>query len=116
MNDKILNPESALGLRKPTNTDDEKFITNIDATYQAAKLRNFSTDTNTDKYHTPISFSWSAFWKSLIYENLPPVFFSPLAALILEKSPSRAWHVIQNRGLCSVSTTHHRLSIILQRW
>jgi len=35
MNDKILNPESALGLRKPTNTDDEKFITNIDTTYQA---------------------------------------------------------------------------------
>tara|TARA_B100001996_G_scaffold44153_1_gene31892 strand:+ start:375 stop:2096 length:1722 start_codon:yes stop_codon:yes gene_type:complete len=116
MNDKILNPESALGLRKPTNTDDEKFITNIDATYQAAKLRNFSTDTNTDKYHTPISFSWSAFWKSLIYENLPPVFFSPLAALILEKSPSRAWHVIQNRGLCAVSTKHHPLSFILQSW
>ena len=30
-----------------------------------------------------VEFSWKQFWESLIYENLPPVIFSPLAALLI---------------------------------
>ena len=109
-------PESFLSLRKPSNDDDEVFIKSINYPYQAAKLRSASPSKNANQFHSPVKFSWKAFWKTFIYENLPPVFLSPIAAIILEKSLSRAWHVIQNRGLCAVSTKHHPLSSIIQSW
>ena len=106
--------QSFLSLRKPSNKDDEKFISEIESPYQAAKLRSASKDKSVDSFHSPVNFSWSAFWKSLIYENLPPVIFSPLAAIFLEGSLSRAWHVSQNRGLIAVSTKHHPIDFIIQ--
>ena len=106
--------QSFLSLRKPSNKDDEKFISEIESPYQAAKLRSASKGKSVDSFHSPVNFSWSAFWKSLIYENLPPVIFSPLAAIFLEGSLSRAWHVSQNRGLIAVSTKHHPIDFIIQ--
>ena len=108
--------ESFLSLRKPSNTEDEKFISGISSSYEAAKLRSASKTGKPENFHSPVKFSWSAFWKSLIYENLPPVVFSPLAALIMEGSMSRAWHVMNNRGLLAVSTKHHPLLFIIQSW
>jgi hypothetical protein len=108
--------QSFLSLRKPSNKDDEKFISEIESPYQAAKLRSASKGKSVDSFHSPVNFSWSAFWKSLIYENLPPVIFSPLAAIFLEGSLSRAWHVSQNRGLIAVSTKHHPIDFIIQSW
>ena len=105
-----------MSLRKPSNKDDEKFISGIDSPYQAAKLRSASKDKTVDKFHSPVSFSWKAFWKSFIYENLPPVIFSPLAAIFLEGSLSRAWHVSQNRQLIAISTKHHSLTTIRNNW
>ena len=108
--------ESFLSLRKPSNTEDEKFISGISSSYEAAKLRSASKTGKPENFHSPVKFSWSAFWKSLIYENLPPVVFSPLAALIMEGSMSRAWHVMNNRGLLAVSTKHHPKLFIIQSW
>ncbi len=108
--------ESFLSLRQPSNEDDEKFIAGISSPYEAAKLRSASHSRSAESYHSPVTFSWKAFWKTFIYENLPPVFLSPLAALLLEGSKSRAWHVIQNRGLCSISTKHHSIGTIILSW
>ena len=109
-------PESFLSLRKPSNEEDERFISGISSSYEAAKLRSSSSSKGADDYHSPVKFSWTAFWKTFIYENLPPVFLSPLAAIFLESSLIRAWHVIQNRGLCSVSTKHRPLVNIILSW
>jgi hypothetical protein len=108
-------PESYLSLRQPSVEHDEKFISGINSSYEAAKLRSASKNKG-DTFHNPVKFSWNAFWKTFIYENLPPVFVSPIAALILESTPNRAWHVIQNRGLCATSTKHHSLAFIIGSW
>ena len=63
-----------------------------------------------------VEFSWRQFWQSLIYENLPPVIFSPLAALLIERSPSKAWNVCQNRNLFIVTTHKNPLSFVLFSW
>ena len=91
--------KSHLSLRIPSNESDEKFISGISSVYEAAKLRSASKDASLDKYHSPVKFSWKEFWKTMVYENLPPVIFSPLATLFLEKNLNRAWHVSQNRML-----------------
>ena len=108
--------ESYLSLRIPTNEKDEKFISGINSSYEAAKLRSASRDAKASEYHSPVKFSWKDFWKTMIYENLPPVIFSPIAALVLEKSLSRAWHVSQNRMLIAVSPKHHSIGEIIQMW
>ena len=113
INSKI--PESYLSLRQPSVEHDENFISGMSSTYEAAKLRSASKNKG-DTFHNPVTFSWNAFWKTFIYENLPPVLVSPLAALALESSPNRAWHVIQNRGLCATSTKHHSLAFIIGSW
>jgi len=114
MNDKT--SKSHLSLRTPSNETDEKFISGISSVYEAAKLRRASNDPSITDYHSPVKFSWKEFWKTMIYENLPPVIFSPIATLFLEKSRSRAWHVSENRMLIAVSTKHHSLKEIIQMW
>ena len=111
-----LTSESYLSLRKPSNEDDENFISGISSSYQAAKLRSASSNKSIENFHSPVNFSWKSFWKTFIYENLPPVIFSPLATLLLESSLSRAWHVSQNRMLIAVSTKHHSIKDIIQMW
>ena len=108
--------KSHLSLRIPSNESDEKFISGISSVYEAAKLRSASKDASLDKYHSPVKFSWKEFWKTMVYENLPPVIFSPIATLFLEKNLNRAWHVSQNRMLITVSTKHHSLKEIIQTW
>ncbi|MAH79966.1 MAG: hypothetical protein CMQ77_04360 [Gammaproteobacteria bacterium] len=108
--------ESYLSLRIPSNENDEKFISGINASYEAAKLRSASREAKSNQYHSPVKFSWKEFWKTMIYENLPPVLFSPIATIFLEKSLSRAWHVSQNRMLLAISTKHHTLGEIIQMW
>lgn len=61
-------------------------------------------------------FSWQRFTTSLIYENLPPVFASPIAALLIERSFVRAWNVCQHRGLMVLSTRYNPLLFILFSW
>ena len=108
--------DSYLSLRIPSNENDEKFISGINSSYEAAKLRSATKDAKANQYHSPVKFSWKDFWKTMIYENLPPVIFSPIASLILEKSLSRAWHVSQNRMLIAISTKHHSIGEIIQMW
>ena len=38
-----------------------------------------------------LGFSWKQFWITFIYENLPPVLISAIAALLIERS----WHRTQ---------------------
>ena len=102
--------------RKASKKENQVLIERIDSLSEAAKLRNILSDKSPESFHDPIEFSWQAFWKTFIYENLPPVFLSPLAALILEGSPSRAWHVSQNRNLIALSTQHMPLPNIIVSW
>ena len=71
--------ESKLLTRQASKEENDLLISRIDSTYEAAKLRNTLYDKSPENFHTPVEFSWSAFWKTFIYENLPPVFFSPIA-------------------------------------
>ena len=102
--------------RKASKEENQVLIERIDSLSEAAKLRNILSDKSPESFHNPIEFSWKAFWKTFIYENLPPVFLSPLAALILEGSPSRAWNVSQNRNLIALSTQHMPLLNIIVSW
>ena len=43
--------ESYLSLRIPSNENDEKFISGINASYEAAKLRSASREANSNQYH-----------------------------------------------------------------
>ena len=113
LNNSHLTSESYLSLRKPSNEDDENFISGISSSYKAAKLSSASSNKSIESFHSPVNFSWRSFWKTFIYENLPPVIFSPLATLFLESSLNRAWHVSQNRMLIAVSTKHHSLKDII---
>lgn len=102
--------------RKASKEENQVLIERIDSLSEAAKLRNILSDKSPESFHDPIEFSWQAFWKTFIYENLPPVFLSPLAAIILEGSPARAWHVSQNRNLIALSTQHMPLPNIIVSW
>ena len=67
-------------------------------------------------YQANVEFSWKQFWVSMVYENLPPVFFSPLAALLIERSPRRAWNVCQNRNLLIVVSHNNPLFFVIFSW
>ena len=102
--------------RKASKKENQLLIDRIDSLSEAAKLRNILSDKSPENFHDPIEFSWSAFWKTFVYENLPPVFLSPFAALVLERSVTRAWHVCQNRNLIALSTQHMPLPNIIVSW
>ena len=108
--------KSAFINRRASKDENELLISRMSSTYEAAKLRNTLFDRSPDSFHEPIEFSWSAFWKTFIYENLPPVILSPIAAIFLEGSLNRAWHVTQNRGLCMLSTQHNPPLGIIVSW
>ena len=110
------NMQSSLHRRTPSKEEDEQFLAPLDSAHKAATLRYSSADERMESFHTPVTFSWSQFWVSFIYENLPPVFLSPIAALLIERSASRAWHLCQHRGLCALSTRHNSLRFILYNW
>ena len=108
--------EKLFGLRDLSEEENEKIISRMDYNYEAAKLRTLLADESSEKFHSPVEFSWKEFWKSFVYENLPPVFLSPIAAILMEGSFSRAWNVIQNRDLFAISSKHNPLSRIFISW
>ena len=108
--------ESNLHKRRPSKEEDEQFHSNLEGSHEAAKLRRSSSDERMQSFHTPVEFSWSQFWTTFIYENLPPVFVSPIAVLLIERSFTRAWHITQHRGLCLVSTKHNSVGFIIFLW
>ena len=63
-----------------------------------------------------LNFSWKQFWITFVYENLPPVLISPLAALLIERSLIRAWYVCENRNLWSLSTKYRPLRAMIFSW
>ena len=63
-----------------------------------------------------LNFSWKQFWITFVYENLPPVLISPLAALLIERSLIRAWYVCENRNLWSLSTKYRPLRALIFSW
>ena len=92
--------ESNLHKRRPSKEEDEQFHSKLEGSHEAAKLRRSSSGERMQSFHTPVEFSWSQFWTTFLYENLPPVFVSPIAVLLIERSFTRAWHITQHRGLC----------------
>ena len=108
--------ESNLHKRRPSKEEDERFHSTLEGSHEAAKLRKSSSGERMEHFHTPVEFSWSQFWTTFLYENLPPVFVSPIAVLLIERSFTKAWHVTQNRGLCLVSTKHGTVGTIIFCW
>ena len=108
--------ESNLHKRRPSKEEDEQFHSKLEGSHEAAKLRRSSSGERMQSFHTPVEFSWSQFWTTFLYENLPPVFVSPIAVLLIERSFTRAWHITQHRGLCLVSTKHNSVGFIIFLW
>ncbi len=102
--------------RKASKKENDLLLSRMKSTHDAAKLRNTLYDEPVEKFHSPVEFSWRAFWQTFVYENLPPVIFSPIAALFFEKSINRAWHVCQNRNLLALSKEHNPISSIIISW
>ena len=108
--------ESNLHKRRPSKEEDEQFHSKLEGSHEAAKLRKSAPGERMQHFHTPVEFSWSQFWTTFLYENLPPVFVSPIAVLLIERSFSRAWHITQHRGLCLVSPKHGTVGSIIFAW
>ncbi len=108
--------ESNLHKRRPSKEEDEHFHSKLEGSHEAAKLRRSSSGDKIQAFHTPVEFSWSQFWTTFLYENLPPVFVSPIAVLLIERSFTKAWNISQHRGLCLVSTKHASVGFIIFSW
>ena len=108
--------ESNLHKRRPSKEEDEQFHSKLEGSHEAAKLRRSSSGERIELFHTPVEFSWSQFWTTFLYENLPPVIVSPIAVLLIERSFTKAYHISQHRGLCLVSNKHASLGFIIFAW
>jgi len=106
---------SLLNKRQPSREDNER-LRPFHNTYLAANIRRTIPIDDVDTYYEAIQFSWPQFWKALIYETLPPVFLSPLAAFVLEKNSEAALHTIEHRGLLALSTRYRSLGGIIGTW
>jgi len=104
---------SSLIRRTPSREVDDARLSGIHNSHTAANIRTVVGLDKVDELHEPIVFSWRQFWTTLLYETLPPVIFSPLAALLIEPSREAAWHVIQHRGLLATSTRYRPLPSVL---
>ena len=99
-----------------TNQKDEKLESRDHSNYQSANLRAHNSGETGGEYSSPVEFSWRQFWQSFLYENIPPGILSPILALIIERSITRAWFVCQNRGLCPISTKYNSRGFIISSW
>ena len=99
-----------------TNQNDEKLESRDHSNYQSANLRAHNSGEAGGEYSSPVEFSWRQFWQSFLYENIPPGIFSPILAMIIERSITRAWFVCQNRGLCPISTKYNSRGFIISSW
>ena len=84
--------------------------------YESAISRTHVRGEDCGKYSKPVEFSWRQFWQSFLYENIPPGIFSPILAVLMERSITRAWFVCQNRGLCPTSTKYNSRGFIISSW
>ena len=99
--------KSRLHKRRPSKEEDGQLLSQFSNSLDAAKLRSSIPKDKVHTLHTPVEFSWKQFWTTLLYENLPPVLISPIAVLLVERSFSRAWHVINHRCLFVCSLKHN---------
>ena len=99
--------ESKLHKRRPSKEEDEKLLSQFPNSLHAAKLRSALPEDKLHTLHNPVEFSWRQFWVTMLYENLPPVLIAPLAVLLVERSLSRAWHVMNHRCLFVCSRKHN---------
>ena len=98
------------------NNNEEELGSRNHSNYESASLRTRASAEISDEYSSPVEFSWRQFWQSFLYENVPPGIFSPILALLIERSVNRAWFVCQNRGLCPVSTKYNSRGFIISSW
>ena len=98
------------------NISEDESMPQAHTNYQSASLRTHTGVGSSERYFTPVEFSWRQFWQSFLYENVPPGIFSPILALLVERSITRAWCVCQNRGLCPISTKYNSRGFIISSW
>ena len=98
------------------NNNEEELGSRNHSNYESASVRTRASAEISDEYSSPVEFSWRQFWQSFLYENVPPGIFSPILALLIERSVNRAWFVCQNRGLCPVSTKYNSRGFIISSW
>lgn len=108
--------ESALQKRQPSREENDRLLPDIHNSYLSANLRKNQTYGFANSLHGKVEFSWQEFWKTFIYETLPPVFFSPLAALFLEKDLQSAYHAVEHRALLCLSTKYRPAGSIFSFW
>ena len=98
------------------NRNEEELGSRHHSNYKSAISRTHIGAEDCGKYSNPVEFSWRQFWQSFLYENIPPGIFSPILALLMERSITRAWFVCQNRGLCPTSTKYNSRGFIISSW
>ena len=108
--------ESHLHKRNPTSDDHQDIISKSHNTTNVARLRSSISDDEIKTLHDPVEFSWKQFWETFIYENLPPVIFSPLAVILIERSFKKAWNVMNHRCLFVFSRKHNSVGNHLFFW
>ena len=108
--------ESKLHKRRPSKEEDEKLLSQFPNSLHAAKLRSALPEDKLHTLHNPVEFSWRQFWVTMLYENLPPVLIAPLAVLLVERSFSRAWHVMNHRCLFMCSLKHNSRGNHISMW
>ena len=102
---------------RPFNKQNEEELgSRHHSNYKSAISRTHIGAEDCGKYSNPVEFSWRQFWQSFLYENIPPGIFSPILALLMERSITRAWFVCQNRGLCPTSTKYNSRGFIISSW
>ena len=108
--------KSQLHKRKPEITDHDEIISKNHNSTHIAKLRGNLPEDSINSLHDPVEFSWKQFWHTFVYENLPPIIFSPLAAILFERSLTRAWNVMNHRCLFVFSLKHNSFKNHLGMW
>ena len=101
--------ESHLHKRYPSSNDHQEIISKNHNRTTIARLRSSISDDKIDTLHDPVEFSWKQFWQTFIYENLPPVIFSTIAAILIERSLTKAWNVINHCCLFVCSLKHNSI-------
>jgi hypothetical protein len=99
--------KSQLHKRRPSKEEDGQLLSQFSNSLDAAKLRSSIPEDKLHTLHTPVEFSWKQFWTTMLYENLPPVLIAPLVVLLIERSFSRTWHVMNHRCLLVCSLKHN---------
>ena len=109
------NPTS-LHKRDPVEDEESINYEEIYNSHKSANIRGIHEEKFLDKLHDPVTFNWSQFWVTFLYENLPPVILSPIAAILIERNKKQAWNVIQNRMLLIFSLNHNGKFLHFWQW